>query len=67
MNRRGTAGASIGAIRRRGSKSYARNPRENAVIEVAALYIDERGPYPKLLGADACWGIDKDDRPDAAR
>jgi hypothetical protein len=32
------------------------------VIEVAALYIDERGPYPKLLGADACWGIERDAR-----
>lgn len=30
--------------------------------QVAALYIDERGPYPKLLGADACWGVTRDAR-----
>jgi hypothetical protein len=32
------------------------------VSEVAALYIDDLGPYPKLLGADACWGERKDAR-----
>jgi hypothetical protein len=32
------------------------------VSEVAALYIDDRGPYPTLLGADACWGIARDAR-----
>jgi hypothetical protein len=32
------------------------------VIEVAALYIDDRGPYPKILGADACWGEARDAR-----
>ena len=30
--------------------------------EVAALYIDDRGPYPRLLGPDACWGIERDAR-----
>lgn len=30
--------------------------------QVAALYIDERGPYPKLLGADICWGESRDAR-----
>jgi hypothetical protein len=32
------------------------------VNQVAALYIDERGPYPKLLGADRCWGESRDAR-----
>jgi hypothetical protein len=32
------------------------------VTDVAALYIDDRGPYPRLLGPDACWGIERDAR-----
>ena len=27
---------------------------------VVALYIDPRGPYPTLLGADACWDQSRD-------
>ena len=28
---------------------------------VSALYVDvENGPYPKLLGAQACWGVERD-------
>jgi hypothetical protein len=30
------------------------------VTGVAALYIDPRGPYPRLLGADACWDATRD-------
>ena len=30
--------------------------------EVVALYIDDHGPYPALLGADACWGVARDAR-----
>jgi hypothetical protein len=36
---------------------------EDGVIElrqIAALYIDPAGPYPKLLGADACWPMTRD-------
>lgn len=31
---------------------------------VAALFVDtsDRGPYPKLLGPDRCWGVDRDAR-----
>ncbi len=29
---------------------------------IAALYIDPRGPYPALLGPEACWGVDRDAR-----
>lgn len=29
---------------------------------VAALYIDAKGPYPRLLGASACWDKDRDAR-----
>jgi hypothetical protein len=29
---------------------------------VAALYIDPRGPYPALLGADMCWDETRDAR-----
>lgn len=29
---------------------------------VAALYIDPRGPYPKLLGPEMCWDKDRDAR-----
>jgi len=29
---------------------------------VAALYIDERGPYPALLGPEHCYGITRDAR-----
>jgi hypothetical protein len=32
------------------------------VTGVAALYIDPRGPYPKLLGADMCWDEARDAR-----
>jgi hypothetical protein len=32
------------------------------VDQVAALYIDARGPYPKLLGANMCWDESKDAR-----
>lgn len=28
--------------------------------KVAALYIDPRGPYPKLLGAEMCWDAERD-------
>lgn len=31
-------------------------------MPVAALYIDPRGPYPKLLGADRCWDETRDAR-----
>jgi len=28
---------------------------------IAALYVDiDRGPYPGLLGVDACWGVERD-------
>lgn len=30
--------------------------------EVAALYIDPRGPYPKLLGPELCWDEKRDAR-----
>ena len=29
-------------------------------MTVAALYIDPRGPYPRLLGKSNCWGLDRD-------
>lgn len=29
---------------------------------VAALYIDPRGPYPKLLGSEFCWDEERDAR-----
>jgi hypothetical protein len=29
---------------------------------IAALYIDPRGPYPKLLGPEACWDEARDAR-----
>lgn len=30
-------------------------------MTVSALYVDvERGPYPELLGSEACWGIGRD-------
>jgi hypothetical protein len=32
------------------------------VPDVAALYIDPRGPYPKLLGTDMCWDAKRDAR-----
>jgi hypothetical protein len=41
------------------------SPEQPAVTEgpgVAALYIDPRGPYPALLGADACWDEARDAR-----
>lgn len=31
-------------------------------VSVAALYIDPRGPYPKLLGCDFCWDAERDAR-----
>jgi hypothetical protein len=31
-------------------------------MTVAALYIDPRGPYPKLLGPDLCWDEKRDAR-----
>jgi hypothetical protein len=31
-------------------------------MTVAALYIDPRGPYPKLLGAEYCWDAERDAR-----
>ncbi len=31
-------------------------------MTVAALYIDPRGPYPKLLGPDLCWDEQRDAR-----
>jgi hypothetical protein len=31
-------------------------------VTVAALYIDPRGPYPKLLGPDLCWDEQRDAR-----
>lgn len=30
------------------------------MIPVAALYIDPRGPYPKLLGPEMCWDAARD-------
>lgn len=32
------------------------------MITVAALYIDPRGPYPKMAGVD-CWDAERDARP----
>jgi hypothetical protein len=32
------------------------------VTDVAALYIDPRGPYPKLLGPERCWDEKRDAR-----
>lgn len=32
------------------------------MIEVAALYIDPRGPYPTLLGPEMCWDEARDAR-----
>ncbi len=32
------------------------------MIHVAALYIDPRGPYPKLLGSEMCWDEHRDAR-----
>ena len=32
------------------------------IMNVAALYIDPRGPYPALLGADLCWDEKRDAR-----
>jgi hypothetical protein len=29
---------------------------------VCALYVDERGPYPSLLGAEKCWDSERDAR-----
>lgn len=31
-------------------------------MNVAALYVDPRGPYPAMLGADACWDEKRDAR-----
>ncbi len=31
-------------------------------VQVAALYIDPRGPYPTLLGAEHCWDAARDAR-----
>lgn len=31
-------------------------------MSVQALFVDPRGPYPSLLGADNCWDIDRDAR-----
>lgn len=31
-------------------------------MTVAALYIDPRGPYPKLLGPELCWDVERDAR-----
>lgn len=28
-------------------------------MSVQALYVDPTGPYPRLLGAENCWGIDR--------
>ncbi len=32
------------------------------MIPVAALYVDPRGPYPKLLGPETCWDEARDAR-----
>jgi hypothetical protein len=32
------------------------------MVDVAALYIDPLGPYPALLGPDACWDETRDAR-----
>jgi hypothetical protein len=29
---------------------------------VVALYVDKRGPYPELLGAEQCWDQQRDAR-----
>jgi hypothetical protein len=31
-------------------------------VTVAALYVDPRGPYPKLLGPELCWDESRDAR-----
>lgn len=31
-------------------------------MDVAALYVDPRGPYPALLGTEQCWTADRDAR-----
>jgi len=31
-------------------------------VSVAALYVDPRGPYPKLLGTEFCWDAERDAR-----
>lgn len=31
-------------------------------VHVAALFVDPRGPYPELLGADHCWDVSRDAR-----
>lgn len=31
-------------------------------LQVAAIFIDPKGPYPALLGPDACWDIGRDAR-----
>jgi hypothetical protein len=31
-------------------------------VNVAALYVDPRGPYPKLLGPEMCWDEKRDAR-----
>ena len=31
-------------------------------VHVAALFVDPRGPYPELLGAERCWDADRDAR-----
>lgn len=37
-------------------------PSSTAEPAVAALYIDPRGPYPKLLGPEMCWDEQRDAR-----
>lgn len=32
------------------------------MVDVAALYIDPRGPYPALLGPELCWDEERDAR-----
>ena len=32
------------------------------MVDVAALYVDPRGPYPELLGPELCWDAERDAR-----
>jgi hypothetical protein len=49
-------------LRGRSAHSRAREGERINVTGVAALYIDPRGPYPKLLGVGMCWDEARDAR-----